>query len=449
MDIGASNVGHAGWGDNTVDDAVRAFTAGELVIIVDDASRENEGDLVVAAELATMASLNTMITEGRGLVCVAAAGSIIDRLNLPQMVESNSDTHGTAFTVSVDSVDTGTGISAVDRATTVRAIAHPDTRPADLRRPGHIFPLRAVDGGVRVRRGHTEASVELARLSGLTPAAAICEILDEDGTAADATYLRRLAQRLGIPLITVADLVAHLDVADQLDCPVGARLPTRYGTFSAIAHRDKGGTEHLALVLGDLTAVEAPLVRVHSECLTGDVLGSWRCDCGDQLDLALAEIGGAGVGAVLYVRGHEGRGIGLVEKMKAYALQDTGCDTVEANVLLGHPVDARDYGPAVDMLHMLKLERVSLLSNNPDKRAALERADIDVAQLVPLRAPVRVDNRTYLETKTRRLGHQLEPDVCAAAPTHPTRRLTEINAADGDGLGFAATAGHTERKESA
>ncbi|QIX53682.1 3,4-dihydroxy-2-butanone-4-phosphate synthase [Rhodococcus sp. DMU1] len=449
MDIVAENVGHTSARGNPVDDAIRAFTAGGLVIIVDDASRENEGDLVVAAEFATTAHLNTMITQGRGLVCVAAAGSIIDRLELPQMVESNGDTHGTAFTVSVDSVATGTGISAADRATTVRAIADPGTRPAELRRPGHVFPLRAVDGGVRARRGHTEASVELARLSGLTPAAAICEILDEEGAAADAAYLRRLAQRLDIPLITVAELVAHLDAADRLDSPVGARLPTRYGTFSAVAHRDTAGTEHLALVLGDLTAVDAPLVRVHSECLTGDVLGSWRCDCGDQLDLALSEIGAAGVGAVLYVRGHEGRGIGLIEKIKAYALQDTGCDTVEANVLLGHPVDARDYGPAVDMLHMLELRRVSLLSNNPDKRAALERAGIDVAQLVPLRAPVRVDNRTYLETKTRRLGHQLEPGVCAPPPTRPARRLTEITAADDGGLGSADTAGHTERKESA
>ncbi|AFR50936.1 3,4-dihydroxy-2-butanone-4-phosphate synthase [Gordonia sp. KTR9] len=445
MDINARSVGRVTGKNSTVDDAIRAFTAGELVIIVDDASRENEGDLVVAAEFATAAHLNTMINEGRGLVCVAADGSIIDRLNLPQMVESNSDSHGTAFTVSVDSVATGTGISAADRATTVRAIADPATQPAQLRRPGHIFPLRAVDGGVRVRRGHTEASVDLARLSGLTPAAAICEVLDDEGSAADGAYLRRLARRLDIPLITVAELVAHLDAPDHVEPPVGARLPTRYGTFSAVAHRDSSGTEHLALILGDLATVDAPLVRVHSECLTGDVLGSWRCDCGDQLDLALAEIGAAGVGAVLYVRGHEGRGIGLFEKIKAYALQDTGYDTVEANVLLGHPVDARDYGPAVDMLRMLELGRVRLLSNNPDKLTALERAGIEV-ELVPLRTPVRTDNRAYLETKTRLLGHGLDgPTGCAPAPEPPTR---QFGTTDGDITALEST-GHAKRKESA
>ncbi|MFF3569280.1 3,4-dihydroxy-2-butanone-4-phosphate synthase [Nocardia jiangxiensis] len=416
--------------DAKVDEALAALCDGGLVLVVDDASRENEGDLVVAAEFATAAAVNTMISEGRGLLCVAAEPTIVSRLELPQMVATNTDSHATAFTVSVDACGTGTGISAADRAATIRALAAADTRPGDLRRPGHIFPLRAVAGGVLERRGHTEASVELARLAGLTGAAAICEVLDEQGRAADRAYLERLAERLRIPILDVADIVACVRARHAL---TGARLPTRHGCFTAIAHRDDGGVEHLALVLGDPAATPAPLVRVHSECLTGDVVGSRRCDCGDQLDLALAAIAEQGVGAVVYLRGHEGRGIGLLEKIRAYALQDAGCDTVDANLLLGHPVDGRDYQPAAEMLRLLGVGPISLLTNNPDKAARLRQHGVAIARTVPLAAPVHSDNRNYLETKRIRLGHELE--VPPAAPRaigpllHSAAALSEDNRA--------------------
>ncbi|WP_224404049.1 3,4-dihydroxy-2-butanone-4-phosphate synthase [Pseudonocardia sp. ICBG1034] len=389
--------------------ALVALRAGRPVLVLDDADRENEGDLVVAAQLADAGTVNLMITEGRGLVCVAAAPEIVDRLDLPPMVERNMDEHGTAFTVSVDAVGTGTGISAADRAATIRALADPRTRPEDLRRPGHVFPLRAVEGGPLQRRGHTEASVALVEMAGLAPVAAICEVLDEHGAAAGRVDLTALAERYGIPMLHVKDVVRAL-------APATAPIPTRHGTWKAVAQVGPDGVEHLALVLGDPTVLPAPLVRLHSECLTGDVLGSRRCDCGEQLDAAMSAIAAAGAGAVLYLRGHEGRGIGLVDKIRAYALQETGCDTVEANTRLGLPVDARDYAPAVALLRTLGLAEVTLLTNNPDKVESLRNSGIAVADVRPLQIAARPENRRYLDTKRRRLGHRLTHELTTRHP---------------------------------
>ena len=386
---------------DAVGDAVIALREGRPVLLLDDRTRENEGDLVIAAERANPELVNLMITEGRGLLCVAAAPSVIDRLGLPQMVQDNSDRHGTAFTVSVDVASTGTGISASDRAATIRALADPRTRPGDLRRPGHVFPLRAVEGGVLERRGHTEASVELVAMAGLVPAAAICEVLDEEGAAAGRAHLAALAHRLDIPILDVGAVAAATARGSE------AALPNRYGNWRAVGHRAADGTGHLALVLGELSTMDAPLVRVHSECLTGDVLGSWRCDCGEQLDLAMAAIAHAGAGVVIYLRGQEGRGIGLVDKIRAYALQDGGCDTVEANLRLGLPVDARDFAPAADLLRRLGIPAVRLLTNNPGKALALRRNGITVHESIAVEARPRPENRRYLETKRRRLGHRL------------------------------------------
>ncbi|MEU0510102.1 MULTISPECIES: bifunctional 3,4-dihydroxy-2-butanone-4-phosphate synthase/GTP cyclohydrolase II [unclassified Amycolatopsis] len=395
---------HTTGASDAVGDAVAALRAGRPIMLLDDRTREDEGDLVIAAERADPELVNLLISEGRGLLCVAAAPSVIDRLDLPQMVRDNSDRHGTAFTVSVDATGTGTGISAADRAATIRALADPETRPGDLRRPGHVFPLRAVAGGVLERRGHTEASVELVAMAGLVPAAAICEVLDGEGAAADRAHLTALAHRLDIPILDVGAVAAA--VARRSDA-AEALLPNRYGIWRTVGHRAADGTEHLALVLGDPSTVEAPPVRVHSECLTGDVLGSWRCDCGEQLDLAMATIARAGAGAVIYLRGQEGRGIGLVDKIRAYALQDGGCDTVEANVRLGLPVDARDFAPAAELLRRLGIPTVRLLTNNPSKALALQRNGITVHELVAVQARPRPENRRYLETKRRRLGHRL------------------------------------------
>jgi 3,4-dihydroxy 2-butanone 4-phosphate synthase / GTP cyclohydrolase II len=384
--------------------AVQAFRAGLPVIVLDDADREDEGDLVLAAQHVTAETVNLMIRDGGGLICVAAAPEIIDRLDLPPMVEDNTDTHGTAFTVSVDGTTTGTGISAADRAATIRALADPATGPHDLRRPGHVFPLRAVEGGVLQRPGHTEAAVDLARLAGTAPVAAICEVLDESGAAADRSHLEELATRLAIPLIHVRD-VAEAMAAQRP--PARATLPTSSGDWTMTALTAEDGVAHLALVLGEPEHAVAPLVRVHSECLTGDVFGSYRCDCGEQLDAAMSAIADAGVGVVLYLRGHEGRGVGLVDKLRAYALQEAGHDTVDANTRLGLPVDARDYRGAAELLTHLGIDGVTLLTNSPAKVAGLRRCGITVAGTSPLRVKPRPENREYLDTKQNRLGHRL------------------------------------------
>lgn len=390
-------------------DALEALRHGRPIIVIDDEDRENEGDLVVAAEFVDAPLVNLMISEGRGLVCVAAAPHIIDRLDLAPMVAANSDSHGTAFTVSVDAVGTGTGISAADRALTIRTIADPATKPEHLQRPGHVFPLRANANGVLERRGHTEATVELAAMAGLTPATAICEILDLDGEPAGRDYLYAMARRLSLPVAHVRDIVRAVKQNNHRPKSETAEttIPTRHGTWTAIAHRTSDGTEHLAMTLGDLTSVESPKVRIHSECLTGDVFRSWRCDCGEQLDQAMEAIAAAGAGAVIYLRNQEGRGIGLLNKIRAYSLQDAGFDTVDANLALGLPVDAREYQPAADLLRQLSLTRIDLLTNNPEKAQALAEAGISVERVTPLQPHPRDANRRYLETKRTRLGHKL------------------------------------------
>ena len=394
---------------NVFDDALEALRLGRPVIVIDDEDRENEGDFVIAAEFMTPELVNLMISEGRGLVCVAAAPEIIDRLDLAPMVDRNSDSHGTAFTVSVDAVGTGTGISASDRSRTIRALADPATRPEDLQRPGHIFPLRAADNGVRERRGHTEASVELTAMAGLTPAAAICEIMDSVGEPAGRDFLYAIAERLSLPVLHVRDIAeaaGRRDRTSRINMPQTV-IPTRHGTWTATAYRAPDGTEHLALSMNDSKSAATPIVRVHSECVTGDIFGSWRCDCGEQLDQAMEAIAVAGRGAVVYLRNQEGRGIGLLNKIRAYSLQDDGLDTVDANLELGLPVDARTYGPAVELLRYLDLTRIDLLTNNPEKAQALTHAGITVDRVTALVPPPRESNRRYLETKRTRLGHYL------------------------------------------
>ncbi|RDI94959.1 GTP cyclohydrolase II [Meiothermus sp. QL-1] len=379
--------------------------AGRPIILLDDERRENEGDLVVAAEHATPEVINLMIREGRGLVCLALTAERARALELQPMVPQNTDPHATAFTVSVDHVSCGTGISAYDRAKTVRACLDPATRPSDLRRPGHIFPLVARPGGVLERPGHTEAAVDLARLAGLEPAGVICEVVAEDGRMARRPELEALARRLGLKLGTIRDLIAYRWQSEPLvDLEVETRLPTPYATFRLLGFRERvSGREHLALVLGEDLA--DPLVRLHSECLTGDALHSLRCDCRAQLEAAMRLIAQEGQGIILYMR-QEGRGIGLLNKLRAYALQDQGLDTVEANERLGFPADAREYHAAVQILRHLGIGRLRLLSNNPHKAEALRAAGLEVRRL-PLQVGQTPHNQAYLTAKRAKLGHFL------------------------------------------
>lgn len=392
-----------------VETAIEAIAAGRPVLVVDDADRENEGDIIFAADAATPELMGLTVRLGSGVICVAMTGEELDRLALPPMTAINEDAKGTAYSVSVDAAQgVTTGISAADRARTAQLLADPTTMRGDLARPGHVFPLRARGGGVLVRRGHTEAAVDLCRLGGRAPAGVICEVVEEDGSMSRLPSLRRLADERGWPLVSIADLVEHRRRTEALIEPVvTTRLPTANGEFTAHGFRSGvDGSEHIALVHGDITT-GTPLVRVHSECLTGDVFGSLRCDCGPQLEAAQRAIVEAGAGVIVYVRGHEGRGIGLVDKLRAYAAQDAGADTVDANSDLGLPVDARDYTHAAQVLRELGITRLQLLSNNPAKVEALTALGVEVAGRTSLPAGITDDNLRYLRTKRDRMGHDL------------------------------------------
>ena len=394
-----------------IEEAIDDIKNGKMVIVIDDEDRENEGDLTMAAEMVTPEAINFMATYGRGLICVPMLGDQLDRLNLPLMVSNNTASLSTAFTVSVDSlIGTTTGISASDRSDTIKALINEDTKPEDLGRPGHIFPLRYVDGGVLKRTGQTEASIDLCRLAGLEEAAVICEIMADDGNMARMPQLEDFAEQHDVKIVSVEDLIAYRRMHERLIERVAeARVPTEYGEFRAVSYSSVVDVqEHVAFVKGDIKDNEPALVRVHSECLTGDVFGSKRCDCGYQVQLALEAIEKYGSGVLLYMR-QEGRGIGIHNKLKAYALQDEGYDTVEANVMLGFAPDPRQYGIGAQILADLGVQKMKLLTNNPTKRVGLEGFGLEVVERIPIIAPHTEENIKYMETKRERMGHILDP----------------------------------------
>lgn len=393
---------------NTIEEALEDIRQGKMIVMVDDEDRENEGDLVMAAEMATPEAINFMATYGRGLICVPMTKDRIHALQLEQMVNNNTDPHGTAFTVSVDAVTSTTGISAFERAETVKVLVNPQSKPSDLQRPGHIFPLQAREGGVLVRAGHTEGSVDLARLAGLKPAGLICEIMNEDGTMARVPDLQLFVQKHNLKLITLKDLISYRRQAEKLIERVESiQLPTGFGEFRAVGYLSLlDQEEHVALVKGAVDDGKPVLVRVHSECLTGDVFHSKRCDCGDQLAAAMEEIEREGRGVLLYMR-QEGRGIGLLNKFRAYKLQEEGKDTVEANLALGFPEDLRDYGVGAQILADLGISQVRLMTNNPRKIVGLEGYGLKVVERVPLEISCKPENIKYLCTKKQKMGHFL------------------------------------------
>ena len=394
-----------------LEDAIEDIKVGRMIIIVDDEDRENEGDLTMAAEMVTPEAVNFMATHGRGLICVPMMGERLEELSLPLMVQKNTAPLSTAFTVSVDALNgTTTGISAHDRSITIKALVEDGTKPEDLGRPGHIFPLRYVEGGVLKRTGQTEASVDICRIAGLKEAAIICEIMADDGQMARMPALEDFASNHDLKIISVADLITYRRRHERLIERVAeARVPTEYGEFHAVSYNSiVDDYEHVAFVKGDIDPKDPVLVRVHSECLTGDVFGSTRCDCGDQVPLALEAIGKEGKGILLYMR-QEGRGIGIHNKLKAYALQDEGYDTVDANTMLGFAPDPRQYGVGAQILEDLGVKKMRLLTNNPTKRVGLERFGLEVVDRVPIVAPYRDDNVGYMETKRTRMGHIFEP----------------------------------------
>ncbi|MEG3848187.1 bifunctional 3,4-dihydroxy-2-butanone-4-phosphate synthase/GTP cyclohydrolase II [Microcoleus sp. herbarium19] len=396
---------------DSIDSALADLKAGRMLVVVDDENRENEGDVICAAQFATPDNINFMAVNARGLICLALSGERLDRLELPLMVSKNTDNNQTAFTVSIDAVSgVSTGISAEDRARTIQVAIHPDTKPQDLRRPGHIFPLRAIDGGVLKRAGHTEASVDLARLAGLYPSGVICEIQNPDGSMARLPELIEYGKTHNLKIISIADLISYRLKHDRfVRRETVAKLPTQFGEFTIYAYRDtRDNSEHVAIVKGDPAEFKDKpvMVRVHSECLTGDALGSLRCDCRMQLQAALKMIENVGSGVIVYLR-QEGRGIGLVNKLKAYSLQDLGYDTVEANERLGFPADLRNYGVGAQMLNDLGVQKIRLITNNPRKIAGLKGYGIEVADRVPLLIEATDYNSIYLATKAEKLGHML------------------------------------------
>jgi 3,4-dihydroxy 2-butanone 4-phosphate synthase / GTP cyclohydrolase II len=436
----------------TIDEAVAVIRDGGMVVVVDDEDRENEGDLVLAADAATPTQLAFMINHTSGVVCVPMLGEDLDRLQVPMMVARNEDPKGTAYTVSVDANEgTTTGISAADRAQTCNVLADPDATADDINRPGHVFPLRYHPGGVLRRLGHTEAAVDLARLAGRRPAGVIAEVVNVDGSMARVPDLERFCAEHALIMVTIADLVAYRRERESLvDRVATAKLPTPYGDWTMIGYRSSAdGTESLALLLGDPAGQPDVLVRMHSECLTGDVFRSLRCDCGAQLDLAMARIAEEGQGVIVYLRGHEGRGIGLLHKLQAYELQDNGADTVDANLALGLPADARDYGTGALILADLGLSTLRLLTNNPEKRAALGGFGLSIVDRVPVEVLPNDENAFYLQTKAERMGHEYAGgdlavstgvgDIAkqlATAPTaviRPERRGVGMAPADDDG----------------
>ncbi len=395
---------------STIEEAVEDIKNGRFVIVVDDEDRENEGDLIMAAEKVTAADINFFVTHGRGLICVPMSKERLDKLELQPMVQKNSALLGTRFSVSVDVVKgTTTGISAEDRAKTIKALVDSKTKPDDLARPGHIFPIQAVDGGVLARAGHTEATVDLCRLAGLAPLGILCEIMDDDGSMARVPRLMKLAEKFNLKIITIQDLIAYRNENQKLVHRMNSvNLPTKLGDFQLYLYRSEVADEHhLALVKGDVRNTENVLVRLHSSCLTGDVFGSVRCDCGEQLNRAMELIEEEGCGVVLYM-GQEGRGIGLVNKLKAYELQEHGRDTVEANEELGFAADLRDYGIGAQILRDLGLSSIRLLTNNPSKVIGLRGHGLDITERIPLQTVPTNSNRAYLETKRDKMGHILK-----------------------------------------
>ena len=394
-----------------IEDAIEAYARGEFLVVVDDEDRENEGDLIIAADAMTPEKMAFMIRHTSGVICAPMSDERADALDLPLMVVDNTESMRTAFTVSVDLVEgTSTGISAADRSATVNALADPTRARTEFARPGHIFPLRARAGGVLKRAGHTEAAVDLCALAGRGPGGVLCEIVNDDGTMARVPDLEVFAEEHGLLFITIADLIRHRRRHEKLvEHFASARIPTRYGEFTAHAYRSTlDEDEHVAYVLGDLASADAPLVRVHSECLTGDLLGSIRCDCGSQLDAALRAVGEEGAGVIVYLRGHEGRGIGIGHKLRAYELQDEGLDTVDANLQQGLPVDSREYGVGAQILSDLGLTEMRLMTNNPIKYGGLEGYGLQIVGRVALRTAPNEENIRYLETKRERLGHLLD-----------------------------------------